>query len=688
MNHWARMLADLPPTLQRAIARHRRISLPRRCPPAERLRRLRRALCRPVTVRAAFAVLPAADQAALQILAAHPRALLPAEVARTLGPLRPLARLIADPRPRSLAEQLLLMGWLLPRPATPRHPPRFRLAPELRRWLPAPLALVDHGRAPVADRPLAVRAAEALLLVCAHAPLPLRADGGLSVAALRRVVPLLQPLPADQAKAVCAFTWTLLLQLGLACAAASTGAPTPAAGRFLAQPPATRCATLRAAWLAAPGPDTWARPLLRDQRGIDWPCLRRRLCAWADALPPARRLAAAELFAALSAACGPLSDAHTHGFRIVDRAPWQPRRAAAIWQSALCGPLTWLGVIAWDGEDCCFRPEATDSSVPRLVWAYGEPGTLHLPAEALGPAALRLAAYAPPVCTIGDSLVVQLTPKHLAHAAAAGSSTDALRAVVEEQAGPLPPAWDTWLGLPVSVLRIAPRLLIEAETPATLADAARARSVRRYLGPRLAPGLALVEPEQLPALVEALARQGVAAAVTSPTAPAQSNNDMHPGERAALLVACAYYRQRAPTDAPLPPSAELERRLRAGLPPALDAAVDAALDDLGCADAARPAALPWDGPTAPDQQAAASAPAPDTPLRRTLRRAIAAGAAVELHYHSPDEGPSWRTVRPLELERRGELWYLRAYCTLRRAERTFRLDRIRSIGPPPGYSRG
>ena len=41
MNLWVRMLADLPALAQRQIARAQRISLPRACPPATRLARLR-----------------------------------------------------------------------------------------------------------------------------------------------------------------------------------------------------------------------------------------------------------------------------------------------------------------------------------------------------------------------------------------------------------------------------------------------------------------------------------------------------------------------------------------------------------------------------------------------------------------------------------------------------------------------
>jgi len=40
-------------------------------------------------------------------------------------------------------------------------------------------------------------------------------------------------------------------------------------------------------------------------------------------------------------------------------------------------------------------------------------------------------------------------------------------------------------------------------------------------------------------------------------------------------------------------------------------------------------------------------------------------------------------VRPLDLRPGPDTWYLRAYCHTRRAERTFRVDRIVALEPPP-----
>lgn len=124
MNRWAAFLAQTPPTLQRLIASSQRISLPRACPPAERLARLRAAICRPAAVRAVYFTLAPAEQQAVQQLRRLQRGLAADDLAVRYGPIRPLAELRADRAPRTISERLLLLGWLLPRPATRNHPDR------------------------------------------------------------------------------------------------------------------------------------------------------------------------------------------------------------------------------------------------------------------------------------------------------------------------------------------------------------------------------------------------------------------------------------------------------------------------------------------------------------------------------------------------------------------------------------
>ena len=234
MNRWSRWLAAAPAVAQRLIARTHRISLPRAGSAAERLRRLRRALCTPAAVRAVYAALDADVRAALDELRGARRGLDAATLTARYGAVRPWRHLARDPQPRSVAERLLLLGWLLPRPAAPGRAPRFALAPEVRRWLPQPLRLADDGPAPPAPLPLAQRAALALLLVAAAAPLPLRRDDALRRCALRRLQPLLPDAPLPELARLFHFLLPLLEARGLVQRHGGHCAPALGAAAFLA----------------------------------------------------------------------------------------------------------------------------------------------------------------------------------------------------------------------------------------------------------------------------------------------------------------------------------------------------------------------------------------------------------------------------------------------------------------------
>jgi len=213
--------------------------------------------------------------------------------------------------------------------------------------------------------------------------------------------------------------------------------------------------------------------------------------------------------------------------------------------------------------------------------------------------------------------------------------------------------------------------------------------VRRY-AQRLAPGVALVRAEHVAAVTRALARQGIAVdrpptggalAASGGALPAAP---LAPGECAALLAACAYARRHAPEGLPLVIPATLEARLWQGLTPPLRAAVEAALAGIEAPEG--PAA---DGGTATD--AAMLPPADQDAALRTVQRALTQQRLVTIAYDTGGEGRvTQRTVRPLALERRGGGWLLRAWCLQRRAERTFRLDRVRgcALAPPAGGAAG
>jgi hypothetical protein len=320
-------------------------------------------------------------------------------------------------------------------------------------------------------------------------------------------------------------------------------------------------------------------------------------------------------------------------------------------------------VQATDAESISAAPAAP------VRWQYGAPGIVCVPHTAAPATTLRLLPFARWDSTDATGTRYQVTPATLAQARAQGYSIDSCWQLLEQQAGSPPAGWRTELPTPPAPLRLVHTAVLLVDAPALLDRAARARSVRRYLQQRVAPGIALIRPEHIAPLRRALERQNLSCA--APEAPpaaatAGTSAELSAGERAALVVACAHYRQHAPATAPLLPHAGLEARLRAGLTLRLNAAVDAALTEL--------------------RQPPEPATAPPTPaqLEQTidaLREALHRQRPVELTYDTAGHGElNTRTVRPLALEQRDTSWYLRAYCSARQAERTFRLDRIVAIG--------
>lgn len=767
MNLWARMLADLPALGQRTIARAQRVSLPRGCDSPTRMLRLRQALCHAATVRATYAQLAPEVQAALQDLRSRRGGIAPSELVERYGPVRNWCKLAVDLTPRSISEQLMLLGWLLPRPAAPRHPPRFLVPPELRRWLPEPLpagaracstaAEADAHETARAERLAgahsptglptcpaaetlaasvpALRAANALLLACADHPRALTQAGRLRRSELRTLGPRLADVCSDPTDLL---DWQLplLLEEHLLEEHQGVAQLTLAGQRFLALSPEAQQQQLHNAWICSPTPDAWLQRLCINWRGIDWPVLRRRLCAWGQVLPANAPTDPTARYRLLARSLGPLADAQTHGYRAVDRAPWQPKRAAAIADAALRGPLAWLGLVGGQEpgaslprsivkiqlscdqstrdvpREVSFLPPAPQcpagcptthlECIPELLeqassgaqvrWQYGAPGEIIVP-HAASRAALRLLPYARWVGADAVGTTYQITPATLARAIRQGWGADKLWTLLAELAGPLPEGWSNGLQAMQRVRLVRAEVLL-VDVPALLQRVGRVQSVRRHLAEQIAPGIALVRPEQRASLLRALERQGIACSAEggsaewpvsleescaagrrsdharSYRAPQRAASraqdaDLTQGERAALLIACAHYRLHAPVDAPLLPHGQLEERLRAGLPPTLAATVDQALQGLRSQPHAAEASV-----EPPDGQV----------ILATLHQALARQRPIELTYDTAGQGsPNTRTVRPIALDRRGDIWYLKAYCSARQAERTFRVDRIGAL---------
>lgn len=700
MNHWAAWLADLSPTLQRAIARAQRISLPRGCDAPTRMARLRMALCRARTVRETFFGLPAEAQAALWALRDCPRGLALATLAQRYGPIRPLHELRSDPHPRSLSERLLLLGWLLPRPATHRHPERWLLPPELRRWLPTPLPLLDHGVAPLSPYPPVLRALVAVLVASAETPLPVRSDGIPPPAVLKRLLPRLTPLPAPEGLALLRWLCPLLCELQLLLPHGETVVPGPAAQPFLDLPPTRQLQRLTAAWCNTPRPDTLICAQLLTADGLLWPSLRRRLLAWAEALPVGQLLAPAELYPALTTAFGPLADATTHALRTVRRSPWGTERAMAVWQVALTGPLTWLGVVAWTPEPTGVAPHcfATGRAVldsepaphdPRMPtqdtqalgsdahWTYAPNGRLRVPYAAVGADLLALTPFATWEAADAEALTLCFAVRSLTRARGREQNLQRCMVLLERHAGSVPPAWMPTLTMNPAGLRLVPMTVVLCADPTLLHDLGQDRSVRRAVDATLAPGVALVAPAHTEAFVRAAERRGVAVEqAAAPAVPAPT--ELTVAECASLAALCAQARQ--PTTVALPVVADavlaaLEDRLRARLAPAFRP--PRVQHSPASAVPVAVAPLPHDCLAT---VAVGERPALALALIRTaLRRRH----ALELVYEPRDGAPGVRTVIPTRLEQHGAHWYLYAFCLVARADRVFRLDRIMALADLP-----
>ncbi|MGW9111894.1 helix-turn-helix transcriptional regulator [Microbacterium sp. NPDC055683] len=80
---------------------------------------------------------------------------------------------------------------------------------------------------------------------------------------------------------------------------------------------------------------------------------------------------------------------------------------------------------------------------------------------------------------------------------------------------------------------------------------------------------------------------------------------------------------------------------------------------------------------APADVVVASGPVDE--VRTLVSRAIGEGVALSFTYRAPDAEPTTRTVDPVSVLITDGQWYLQGWCHLRRAMRTFHLDRVGDV---------
>jgi hypothetical protein len=279
---------------------------------------------------------------------------------------------------------------------------------------------------------------------------------------------------------------------------------------------------------------------------------------------------------------------------------------------------------------------------------------------------------------------VQIRPDSLAGLGHRGIA-DLVRLLDEGLAEPLPPKTIQTLrgwALPEGRLAVRRVTLLESDDPALLATLGGQRGIRRHFRQAYGRRAVALESNKLESLLRKLRRQGLVPDVHLSLLPGDrpSSRRRWGTEDAGHLLLAARLYNRLP--AHLRPTHYIAdttlARLTEGLPPRIVETVDQMVESTLAA--LQDTVDGWRAPplAAEDRLTGAALDG----LLDTLRRALAEGLALDMAYYTAGRGTlTRRTVEPLRLEDRGGVPYLVGYCRLRRAERVFRVDRIRSAQP-------
>ncbi len=229
--------------------------------------------------------------------------------------------------------------------------------------------------------------------------------------------------------------------------------------------------------------------------------------------------------------------------------------------------------------------------------------------------------------------------------------------------------------------------LLETSDPSLLSQLSSERRTRESILRTLSPRAVVVRQDHLPALIRRLDRQGLAPRVEFSLLP--------PGRRAGdegqSPTRQKFDRQKfdAPTVAHLYLAVRLNHQLSDLLSAAYRTPYSILLDlekQLSARDRDLAAQLADEAaehilhPPLPKVSVDDHLPASTAETVAVIEHAIQAGQPLEIVYYSPyrDEITT-RAIEPHRLEWHGRVPYLIAYCQLDGDERTFRVDRIRSI---------
>jgi len=207
--------------------------------------------------------------------------------------------------------------------------------------------------------------------------------------------------------------------------------------------------------------------------------------------------------------------------------------------------------------------------------------------------------------------------------------------------------------------------VLEFSSAADLAQIRQLNGLRRTLAHLLSPRHVFLEPGEAAAAMRQLRRRGLFLFWDEPeSSTAPGTAQFTPTERAQLFSLALVVQDMG---LPFSLSETATAKLTQGIPePVLASArrrAETALEQV------RPHWLP----AAPDEIPTL----PQAELVELIQAAIRSESAIDILYTMPGRSPEPRHVTPLLVEQRGLRWYLLAYCHDRRANRTFRLDRVR-----------
>jgi len=251
-------------------------------------------------------------------------------------------------------------------------------------------------------------------------------------------------------------------------------------------------------------------------------------------------------------------------------------------------------------------------------------------------------------------------------------------------------------------VRIQTQTIVQTESAQLMADLRRKKLIRNRLGPPISPNRAIINPNEIPALIQTLSTLNIYTANPfdgqPDTSPSLSKGEVKKGLPCATqwMLLQLYRALGQHIDLPAKIPWEVQKELESQL---------SATERMSAAETARTIAtqiesslngylrIPsWKMPIPMKSDNHSSIPNPKSPtpnphspttIKRIIQQTIATSQPIRIHYWSANQDqPLQRTLTPYYIEERNHIQYLIAYCHLRQEERTFRIDRISQAVQP------